>query len=275
MSWIRLDDNFPDHPKTIGLSDKAFRLYISGLCYSSQYLTDGYLSAPVVRRLDGFEGVQELLSAGLWSQTPDGFLIASYTEYQSTKEEVEKAKKANADRVARYREKQKANGSNNAAANGANNDEIMSPHIHTHIPIHTPVPIHNKDIEAKTSSPEIALPRVRSAKEAVERISKKLSDARAEGINAWNLSRLVEDEWDFLHAADDIGGCIGLTVWYISELLSRPLTSSEISRMGQMTKRFGRISLLAIDEAASKDLDDLVSYAYRVAQNMYTEKKAQ
>ena len=48
----------------------------------------------------------------------------------------------------------------------------------------------------------------------------------------------------------------------------------QIGRIGQMTKRFGRISLLAIDEAASKDLDDLVSYAFRVAQRMYAEKKA-
>jgi hypothetical protein len=41
-----------------------------------------------------------------------------------------------------------------------------------------------------------------------------------------------------------------------------------------MTKRFGRIALLAIDEAASKDLDDLVSYAFRVAQRMYADRKA-
>jgi hypothetical protein len=47
----------------------------------------------------------------------------------------------------------------------------------------------------------------------------------------------------------------------------------EIGRIGQMIKRFGRIALLAIDEAASKDLTDLVSYAYRVAQNMYKERQ--
>jgi hypothetical protein len=113
---------------------------------------------------------------------------------------------------------------------------------------------------------------VRSAKLAVENISNKLAEARANGINAWNLSRLVEDEWDKLHNANDIGGCIALTAWYVTELQSRTLTSAEIGRIGQMTKRFGRIALLAIDEAASKDLTDLVSYAYRVAQNMYKER---
>ena len=116
------------------------------------------------------------------------------------------------------------------------------------------------------------LPRVKSALKAVERVSTRLEEARKNGINAWNLSNLIEDEWDVLHNANDIGGCIALTAWYVSELQSRELSSSEIGRIGQMTKRFGRIALLAIDEAASKDLTDLVSYAYRVAQNLYKEK---
>ena len=118
------------------------------------------------------------------------------------------------------------------------------------------------------------MPRIHKAREAVERISKTLADARANGVNAWNLSKLIQEEWDLLHEENEIGACIGLTAWYVSELLSRPLTSQEIARMGQMTKRFGRIALLAIDEAASKDLDDLVSYAFRIAQNMYAERKS-
>ena len=48
MSWVRLDDNFPNHPKVVGLSDQAFRLYISGLCYASHYLTDGLIIEPAV-----------------------------------------------------------------------------------------------------------------------------------------------------------------------------------------------------------------------------------
>ena len=117
-------------------------------------------------------------------------------------------------------------------------------------------------------------PRVKLAKEAVGRIAEKLQAASANGINAWNLSKLVEDEWDKFDPVNEVGACIALTVWYVSELQSRTLTSAEIARIGQMTKRFGRISLLAIDEAASKDLDDLVSYAFRVAQRMYADRKA-
>jgi hypothetical protein len=124
---------------------------------------------------------------------------------------------------------------------------------------------------------EIPLPRVRTARDAVARISNKLAEGKVAGVNAWNLSRLVEEEWDSIHNASDpvdIGGLTALTVWYVSELQSRKLTSAEIGRIGQMTKRFGRIALLAIDEAASKDLDDLVSYAFRIAQRMYADRKA-
>lgn len=148
-------------------------------------------------------------------------------------------------------------------------------------PIPNPTqPNPNKDItywgenDEGQSSSIIPMPRVHTARASVERISNKLTEARAAGVNAWNLSKLVEEEWDALHGANDVAGCTALTAWYVSELQSRKLSSSEIARIAQLTKRFGRISLLAIDEAASKDLDDLVSYAVRVAQRMYEDKKA-
>ena len=250
MSWVRLDDNFPNHPKVVGLSDQAFRLYISGLCYASHYLTDGLIIEPVLRRLDGADGVKELVEAGLWLKVSKGWQIASYGEYQTPKSEVEKAKQANRERVNRWKEKQKGN--------GINNELLTDPHTH---------------INKNMMEVEIPQPRVKTAKEAVERIVVKLAEARKNGINAWNLSRLVEDEWDKLERADDMAGATALTVWYVSELQSRKLESDEIARIAQLTKRFGRLALLAIDKASSKNLDDLVSYSMVVAQNMYEDGK--
>lgn len=264
MSWIRLDDNFPDHPKVITLSDKAFRTYVSGLCYSSRYLTDGFLSDPVVKRLDGVESASELEGVGLWSRKENGWEIASYAEYQSSKEQVEAAKARNRERVAKWRKRQHEDDE----ANAISNELVMAPHTHT--PIHTPIHTHT-DIEKEL---KISMPRVKLARDAVERIQTRLYEAEKQGINAWNLSKLIQEEYDKFNPVTEIGACIALTTWYISELLSRPLTSAEIGRCGQMIKRFGRIALLAIDFAASKDMDDFVSYAYRVAENMYNERKA-
>ena len=253
MGWVRLDDNFADHPKVIALGDTAFRLYIEGLCYSNRQLTDGFIPNAVYTKLSKNDDAQFLIEAGLWEDTEGGFLIRSYTEYQPTREKVEKKREEAKERLRRYRQR--------------NANETPPPT--------QPNPTQpNKDIKDNYSLEIIPEPRVKSAKDAVVRIGNKLEDARNAGVNAWNISKLVEDEWDNLHQANDIGGCIALTAWYVSELQSRKLTSAEISRIGQMTKRFGRIALLAIDEAASKDLTDLVSYAFRVAQRMYADRKS-
>jgi hypothetical protein len=72
VSWVRLDDAMPEHPKIAGLSDAAFRLHVSALCYSGRHLTDGEISRGVLRLL----GVPprraaELVSAGVWTRDAD------------------------------------------------------------------------------------------------------------------------------------------------------------------------------------------------------------
>jgi len=105
MSWIKLDDGFPQNPKIVGLSDRAFRDYISGLCYSGRYLTDGFLPQAIISKI---KGTKELINCGLWEQIPDGIQIKNYTEYQTPKDEVERKKEQTRNRVTRYREKSNA-----------------------------------------------------------------------------------------------------------------------------------------------------------------------
>ena len=51
MTWVKVDDALPEHPKVARLSDAAFRVHISALCYSARNLTDGKLEvAGSVRR---------------------------------------------------------------------------------------------------------------------------------------------------------------------------------------------------------------------------------
>jgi len=209
-----------------------------------------------------------LIEAGLWEDTEGGYLIRSYNEYQPTRDKVHEKREQAKERLKRYREKREGNANETPPPTQPNPTQ---PNPNKDKDNYYLEPIQQEEEESYEITPA---PRVKTAKEAVLRISDKLGEARRAGVNAWNLSKLVEDEWDSLHQSNDIGGCIALTAWYVSELQSRKLTSAEISRIGQMTKRFGRIALLAVDEAASKDLDDLVSYAFRVAQRMYANRKA-
>ena len=45
MAWVRIHDDAMSHPKIVGLSDKAFRLWIWGLSYAQRHLTDGCVTA--------------------------------------------------------------------------------------------------------------------------------------------------------------------------------------------------------------------------------------
>jgi hypothetical protein len=275
MGWVRLDDNFADHPKVIALSDTAFRLFITGLCYANRQLTDGLIPYQMVMAWVGdnpFKPSDELEDQNLWERVDKGFRIRSYDEYQPTRNEVESKRQLAKDRLARYRERN-ANETQMKRVSNAYQQETGNAN-ETPVPTQ-PNPTQPKSLDiSKDISKEVALPRVHSARNAVENISNKMTEARNSGINAWNLTNLVSEQWDELHNANDIGGCIALTAWYVAELQSRNLTSAEIGRIGQMTKRFGRIALLAIDEAASKDLTDLVSYAFRIAQRMYADVKS-
>jgi hypothetical protein len=276
MTWVKIDDSFPNHPKIVGLTDKAFRIHISGLCYCGTYLTDGFVPMTIAARFanEDMQYIVELTQAGLWREAPqdNGFHIHDYLAHQTSKTQVEEKRQTVRERQKRYRERHKVTEAEPPQSEGGEDwgNALVTPSEYR---------IQNTDNRIQKTEyinteeeENLPTPRNKSAKLAVEIIGNKLAIARADGINAWNLSKLVEEEWDKLHAADDIGGCIALTAWYVSELQTRQLSSAEIGRIGQMTKRFGRIALLAIDEAASKDLTDLVSYAFRVAQNMYASK---
>ena len=133
MTWVRLDDGFPNHPKIIGLSDGAFRLYITMLCYSNAYLTDGIVPQNTVKKLSNSRHISALIEANLWEKCGDDIIILGYEEYQFTKEKVEIERKKAAERMSKSRSLRRTS--------GVTSDEVHPPHTH---PI--PIPIPNTDI---------------------------------------------------------------------------------------------------------------------------------
>jgi hypothetical protein len=51
VSWVRLDDQFADHPKVTTAGPLAGWLYVCGLLYAARYLTDGFIPTAHVARL--------------------------------------------------------------------------------------------------------------------------------------------------------------------------------------------------------------------------------
>lgn len=114
MPWTRLDDQFINSPKILSISRDARWLYVAGLVWSVGALTDGVI-APY--SLPAFAGdyhpnarkkaVRELVTAGLWETSGDGWLIHDFSEYQPMRKEVEAKREADRVRKASYRESQR------------------------------------------------------------------------------------------------------------------------------------------------------------------------
>jgi hypothetical protein len=94
MTWAKLDDRFPDHEKIAPLSNSAFRLHVTALCFAAAQLTDGVLVDGALRRIgwastDLAADVQELVAAQLWETHAQGYVIHDFLEYNPSRAEVE------------------------------------------------------------------------------------------------------------------------------------------------------------------------------------------
>jgi hypothetical protein len=112
MPWVRLDDRFPSHRKVALLTDRAFRLYVSALCWSSENLTEGRIldrELSLVARVRGAKtAAKELENARLWDRVEGGWDIHDYLEYNPDRARVQAEREANAARQKAFRDRKRA-----------------------------------------------------------------------------------------------------------------------------------------------------------------------
>jgi len=108
MTWLRIDDGFVEHERVEPLTDKAFRLHVTGMCLCARKLTDGFVSDKDVRVSLTISGstrrqLQVLVEAGLWVPNGTGYDIHDYLDYNPTAEKVreDRAKAAERMRIVR------------------------------------------------------------------------------------------------------------------------------------------------------------------------------
>lgn len=108
MPWVKIDDQFPGHPK-VGKLAPAWRplavfLHINGLCWCNQYLTDGRIPKAIISRLGSevecleiqAQGIitaqrvaDELVAVGLWEEDDEHYIIHDFSEFQPSRREVQ------------------------------------------------------------------------------------------------------------------------------------------------------------------------------------------
>lgn len=92
MTWIKLDDNFPDHPKMLGLSAEAGWLWVRCLAYCNRLRTDGRVPRIVAERMTRRSAAaRELVAIGLWRDCADHFEVHDYLDYQSSAAKIDAA----------------------------------------------------------------------------------------------------------------------------------------------------------------------------------------
>lgn len=156
MAWTKLDDRFWCHPKIMGLSDGAFRLYVTTLNWAVANLTDGHVPTAVLRekRMRNRNSVtEELVNCGLWDEhETDGYVIHDYAEYQPTKEAITQLRQQNRDRQRRFRDAQ-------SDPDVTRDKRVSNADVTSTRPDPTPLTSPNGDVQSsKRSKPKPAKP---------------------------------------------------------------------------------------------------------------------
>lgn len=135
MTFVAIDDQFPENKKVDKLHDRAFRFHVTALCYCGRNQTDGHVSARAVKVIAAIVETQpkrwvtELVQAKLWAhdQEGDGFWINDYLEYNPSAEDV-KARIEKSKNAANKRWGKDATGNATSNAPGtANSNALPSP----------------------------------------------------------------------------------------------------------------------------------------------------
>ena len=152
--WVKLSQDFPQHPKTVSVSIPARWLFVEMLCYCSRFLTDGEIPADAAKAITMPIAIETALPKGLpeaareamlqampaamldfgtlandlinelvsndptkpsITKTETGFKINNYLEYQTSKNDI-LARQEHGRKMARARWGKKNNAKSNAAS---------------------------------------------------------------------------------------------------------------------------------------------------------------
>lgn len=107
MSWVKLDDNAPDDPRALKLPRGVRLLHMEALAWASRHMTGGVIPQGSLARLtdepDPDAAAAELVAAGLWELTKDGWQLLWLQDDQPGPELVAKWRERNRRKQDRHR----------------------------------------------------------------------------------------------------------------------------------------------------------------------------
>lgn len=115
MTWFKVDDSLPDHPKVVRLQTMkgwqgALALWTLAGAWASRHLTDGLVPEVIVGRLGGTRRDAEMLvEVGMWSAHPEGYAFHGWAERNPTRRDVEDKRERTRSKVAEWRRNRSGN----------------------------------------------------------------------------------------------------------------------------------------------------------------------
>jgi len=101
MAWTLIDDDFVNNIKIRKAGGDGMLLYICGLVHCNKNLTDGFIDEAYMPQLyaNSFckkpkATIDKLIEVGLWIKVEGGYQVNDFLEYNFSREEVEKRRKA-------------------------------------------------------------------------------------------------------------------------------------------------------------------------------------
>jgi hypothetical protein len=108
MPWFKVDDTFAMHEKVMAAGNSAIGLWTRAGAWSMQQLTDGFVPEHVLRALGTPKERRKLVEVSLWDEAEGGVTFRNWDERQPTKEQIEAARQAAAERQRHARERAKS-----------------------------------------------------------------------------------------------------------------------------------------------------------------------
>lgn len=134
MSWLKIDDNFPEHERIIGLPGPAAKwLHVVALCHCAKQLTDGHIEPFRLKVICAVAEVpratfqiKELVKAGLWLDNGDGsYEVRDFLHYNPSSADVKAKRQGAKDRMTALRSLDVR--ANNERTNGERSRSVRGP----------------------------------------------------------------------------------------------------------------------------------------------------
>lgn len=112
MVWVRIDENFAQHPKVLRAGPLGMAMQIAALCYCNRHMTDGFVPKQIAKGLLDLDGlgmrmsgnglmgagldaewhlvVEDLVEAGLWDEVDGGWQIHDYLDFQPSRQQIQR-----------------------------------------------------------------------------------------------------------------------------------------------------------------------------------------